>query len=437
MIPSHPIAVWRRGSGAGNFRRANLKPDDFAFAADSVQRLLQEVHGVGQVHCLCRGEIQGAERQLSVRMRGDTYFLARYPLSRAEHDPECRWALGDEGSGSGNGGDADELRVSLPVGRSLRERPEKKEESPDAGKRKGTRSGTRPRSTTLLGLFLWLFDEAELTWWHPGFHNRRSESVSMSRIRRAAERIKWAGRSIAEGLVIAPAGSWSREAWGFQRARNREALQGALERKERVLVIAELLGGPEPLRSSPKVRRLPVLSSPYPIGADPMGEPELMEELRRRFPTAWAELNRPVRTRRVWLIGAAEPRSRDGRPSATLWLKTASLAMTTAQYIPVDSEYEAVLAERLVREGRAFRKPVRFDGSEDTLPDFELRDLDPPMPLEVFGMSTGPYLEARARKTAHYDETLGPRGWWFWDATRDANPPNLPQSIGSPSSGSP
>lgn len=109
-----------------------------------------------------------------------------------------------------------------------------------------------------------------------------------------------------------------------------------------------------------------------------------------------------------------------------MWLKSAALAMTTARYIAVDSEHEAFLADRLVREGRAFRKPVHFDGSEETLPDFELRDVGNPMPLEVFGMATGPDLEARASKAEFYDRTLGEAGWWFWDAARDREPPLLP-----------
>src|SRR3546814_6471348 len=90
-----------------------------------------------------------------------------------------------------------------------------------------------------------------------------------------------------------------------------------------------------------------------------MGPPDLVDEVRHRYPRAWAALESGRRSRRIWLVAAAEPRARNGEPSPTLWLRTAALAMTTEAWLPVDSESEAVLADTLVREGRAFRKPVR------------------------------------------------------------------------------
>src|SRR3546814_20080492 len=99
-----------------------------------------------------------------------------------------------------------------------------------------------------------------------------------------------------------------------------------------------------------------------------MGPPDLVDEVRHRYPRAWAALESGRRSRRIWLVAAAEPRARNGEPSPTLWLRTAALAMTTEAWLPVDSESEAVLADTLVREGRAFPKPVRFDASDATPP---------------------------------------------------------------------
>src|SRR3546814_2670739 len=90
-----------------------------------------------------------------------------------------------------------------------------------------------------------------------------------------------------------------------------------------------VVGSPAPLASKPGVLRFPVGSKPFPVGADPMGPPDLVDEVRHRYPRAWAALESGRRSRRIWLVAAAEPRARNGEPSPTLWLRTAALAMTT------------------------------------------------------------------------------------------------------------
>ena len=427
MIPTHDIAVWRRWWAPEVHGAVRLDPDVFAFDAERVQRVLQEAHGTGRAQCLCGGTSDKEERLLAIRRLEDTYYLARYPNSRDQHRPDCRWAITEDRDRRGDDrGESEELRFALPIGRSLRA-PETGEadDGPDRNRRESSRA--RARRTTLLGLFLWLWDEAELTWWHRGFAGRRTDWGAIARIRAAASKALWGGAPVADGMIVAPAGPWERGPWGFQRRLNRDCVQHALEHERRVLVLAEVVGPPAPLASKPGVLRFPVGSKPFPVGADPMGPPDLVDEVRHRYPRAWAALESGRRSRRIWLVAAAEPRARNGEPSPTLWLRTAALAMTTEAWLPVDSESEAVLADKLVREGRAFRKPVRLDASDDTLPDFELRDTgDRPMPLEVFGMDTPDYLAARERKAARNDQVLGPDGWWYWDAARDAEPPALP-----------
>lgn len=47
-----------------------------------------------------------------------------------------------------------------------------------------------------------------------------------------------------------------------------------------------------------------------------------------------------------------------------------------AKALPVDSGYEALIAEKLVAARRRFEKPLRFDAGDDAVfPDFWLRDL--------------------------------------------------------------
>src|SRR3546814_18283345 len=124
-----------------------------------------------------------------------------------------------------------------------------------------------------------------------------------------------------------------------------------------------------------------------------MGPPDLVDEVRHRYPRAWAALESGRRSRRIWLVAAAEPRARHGEPSPTLWLRPAALAMTTEAWLPVDSESQAVLADTLVRAGRAFRTPLRFDPRDHTLPASELPDTrhrPPPPPPSRLAPPTPP-----------------------------------------------
>ena len=94
----------------------------------------------------------------------------------------------------------------------------------------------------------------------------------------------------------------------------------------------------------------------------------------------------------------------------------AALMATSAQYIPIDSSHEAVLAHQLVAEKRSFIKPLTIRAGESALPDFILTDTAPQFVLEVFGMSTQAYIERKAQKMAIYKKEGTPV--WSWDAER-------------------
>lgn len=105
----------------------------------------------------------------------------------------------------------------------------------------------------------------------------------------------------------------------------------------------------------------------------------------------------------------------------------AALMLTTPQWIPVDSAYEAAVAASLVAEGRRFEKPMRFDAGEDQVfPDFWLKDVGEAFPLEVWGMTDSDYLARKVEKTAHYDGKYGADRWWQWDAAAGAPIPPFP-----------
>ncbi|HCQ7112515.1 TPA: DUF1173 family protein, partial [Enterobacter hormaechei] len=96
------------------------------------------------------------------------------------------------------------------------------------------------------------------------------------------------------------------------------------------------------------------------------------------------------------------------------------LMHVSENWIPLDSSYEAVVAEKLDAEHRQYVKPMRYDASiSEVFPDFYLLDTksDKPFPMEVFGMATPAYLARKQLKKDYYNREYGPYGWWHWDAT--------------------
>jgi hypothetical protein len=102
-----------------------------------------------------------------------------------------------------------------------------------------------------------------------------------------------------------------------------------------------------------------------------------------------------------------------------------ALLRTNLQFIPVDSAYELQIADKLVAEGRAFRKPLRLEGS-GFRPDFVLTDCDRDWALEVFGMTRDPVYQARKdRKLKLYHQQRIPL--WSWTPEDDDAVPDFPE----------
>jgi len=224
----------------------------------------------------------------------------------------------------------------------------------------------------------------------------------------------YAGRvRLSQNLVIAtPSGS------GQQAGQNKAKSLDAITQRRRLVVVAPLAQHQEGMEGS----------SVLPI-AGFHGIPHLMLDdgiwasIERRFLReldAWRAGN-PV----VAVAQTDPPKSSAGSTRAQV--VDVSLMQITRDWIPVDSGYEALIAEKLVAEKRRFEKPLRFDaGADAVFPDFWLRDRPVPLPLEVWGLSTPDYQARKKEKAAHYDETYGAGGWWSWNAAVGDLVPELP-----------
>lgn len=100
-----------------------------------------------------------------------------------------------------------------------------------------------------------------------------------------------------------------------------------------------------------------------------------------------------------------------------------AMMMTSRDFVPVDSSYEAQLCNHLVDEKRRFYKPLSV--VNDLLPDFVLLDTPREIAMEVWGMLTTEYRAHMDTKIERY-EKLG-TSLWQWDAALSVPIPPLPK----------
>ena len=95
----------------------------------------------------------------------------------------------------------------------------------------------------------------------------------------------------------------------------------------------------------------------------------------------------------------------------------------TQDYIPVFSMEEALVAKRLVSEGRTFLKPLPYDATPMHYPNFLLTDYSArAVPLEIL---SGDDAEVAARHQRIAEYLQEQRAHWIWNLQESAAPPEL------------
>ena len=142
----------------------------------------------------------------------------------------------------------------------------------------------------------------------------------------------------------------------------------------------------------------------------------LIGRLRRSYPVVFSNA-RPDGSRQMVLLVV------DRAPRGYLRLVDAAALLATANFLPADSGFEVRMADALVAAGRRFVKPLRYDHADEILPDFVLGDVDPPVAIEVWGVTGRALYEVnRQRKRQVYDErraTLSLLEWHVADPLPD------------------
>lgn len=271
--------------------------------------------------------------------------------------------------------------------------------------RTGDASQKSKRGTvSLCGLLYLLWENSGYNKWFPKMDGVRLSTLLGFHLWTQACEIE-IGKTKLSNVLLTPAMAGSRDS-----ARNSGAVEFATQNKCRMLVVAELAKYSDKYISG--VNRLPVkdfAGMPF-LGLDTSRWNSAIESFPREF-NGWQN------GYKIFIIALTEV------PSAkSAQVRQLAIMMTSEHYIPLDSQYEGTMKQKLFELQRSFFKSLRYDSSEmEFHPDFCLLDVQSQnhmlFPIEVSGMKTDTYIAHRRMKERWYDSKYGEKGWWFWDAT--------------------
>ena len=381
------------------------------------QALLKEFHG-HRPRPKCGCMYSGRPLELVIRrLRNGRFILARLPNEGASHREACEFHSADvDHSGragyvtgvikeTADGGYTVRLNLGLAIDDSS------PAPAPEAS-RCGRPGAARQRAMTPLGLLHSLWEEAQLNRWHPGFEGRRSSGLVAWRLSTAADQFR-VGRSELSDFftAIAP----DRRAGAARLA----DLTREFEGRRRLIVVGAVAA-----ITSGKYDRYDIrLSAASTVALYISALPGQIDTLMAKHPYAARLLAAPPDTRAERVMGLFIVEARmavsKGKPIVRAALQAGGLLEVSAEFIPVASDLERQVADKLVADGRAFMKPLRYDAEVDlVLPDFVLIDMGVASgwPMEVFGLDNADYRARRAEKETYYRDAYGMTRWWQWVA---------------------
>jgi hypothetical protein len=387
----------------------------FEIGTHGFAEAIADAHAAHQrPRCMCLGGHDGRGVEMYVaRLAGMNggYIVKRMPDSGSQHAPDCpSYEPPAESSGLGQ-----------VLGSAITEDPTTGETTlkldfsmakisgrtamPTAGGDSDSvaSSGTK---LSLRGLLHYLWDQAALTRWQPGFAGRRTWSTVRKHLLQAAENKIARGDSLRTRLYIPEAFSVDqRDAINARRvAQWSQAIAAPGKPQHLMLLIAEVK------EIVPARYGFKAVVKHMPDQAFALDE-QLYRRLGRRFESALA----------LW--GAADDihmvmiATFSVAPTGIPTILELSLMPVTRHWLPVEDGYEKQLIERLVADGRSFVKGLRYNlGAEGALASATLTDCEGSAPL-LFIVHAG--IEDSGRYLQVCDPSVPA---WQWSPSREAMP---------------
>jgi Protein of unknown function (DUF1173) len=377
-----------------------------------LQDALALIHGTSErPRCLC---VPGGVEMYVARLRH--YVIKRLPNGGSRHHPRCD-SFEPESSLSGLGALAGSAVVELDTGRTELRVDFPWTRRPGHSATHGATADTGhvsavARRMSLRAVMHFLFERAGFNRWTPAMAGRRNQGVVRKYLLEAAEAIDVAGGPLADRLFVPEAFN---EAAKADAARRRREKLTMLRPHGEATPLALLIGEFKAMEAVEEGSRVWIKHMP---DAPLLIDNHLWERLARRYAACFeardADTGLRVRLVIVALIKA--------RRELTYEIDAASLMMTSEHWIPIDGVHELPLIDALVRQGRRFIKPLRYDApSAEAFANALLSDVGSELyPLHI----VSPYMDER-RQTAKRRaiDRASPAAWvWQTDQPMRALP---------------
>jgi hypothetical protein len=323
--------------------------------------------------CLCLAS--GAPMYIAHLRAG--YIVKRMPGSGTQHAPDCpSYEPPPEATGLGQvlgsaivedpASGQTTLRLDFPLSKVAN-----RSTLPPSASLDGDSAASSGSKLSLRGLLHYLWDQAELTRWQPGFTGRRSWATVRRHLLQAAEHKVARGTALQELLYVPEVFSVEeRDAIGARRLAQWQHAVAAFGRPQHLMLLVGEVKEIVPARYGFKAVVKHVPDQAFTI------DEALYRRVGRRFEPALALWGAADDIHMVMI--ATFGISSAGIPA----IHELCLMPVTRQWLPVENGFERQLVERLVAEGRSFVKGLRYNlGSSSALASATLIDCEGPAPL--------------------------------------------------------
>jgi len=366
--------------------------------------------------CMCL--VEGVE--MYVARLGDGYIVKRLPDTGSHHAPDCpSYEPPAEFSGLGQvlGSAITEdpatgettLRLDFP----LTKMPDRSQVPPAGGE--GDSVSSTGTKLSLRGLLHYLWDQAELTRWHPGFVGKRTWATVRRHLLNAAEHKLASGDALRARLYVPePFSIDERDAINARRLAQWQQAVAVPGKPQQLMMLIGEVKEIVPARYGFKaiVKHMP--DQAFAI------DEQLYRRIGRRFE---AELALWGASDDIHMVIIATFGVRGvGVPA----IQELSLMPVTAQWLPIDNSFDRQLVGQLVAELRSFIKGLRYNVHNNrriaTAALTDSGDAAAPMFIVLADEGEVPKPEALANAVAMATAPV-----WVWRPAEEPMPP-FPQT---------
>ena len=349
--------------------------------SDAGQALLAEAwKAKTRPECLCKSPAP----QMYVAYVGAGYILKRMPDTGPSHAVSCEsYTAPTFLSGMGQLERAvrigkDKTSRKLAVNFSLSVAGPRAAPTPgDGAETRDIISKPTKMSLTALLEYLWL--EAGLVQWHPGFHNKRWWGLVRQRLFEASEGTQVKGADLADRLFIPQA--WSAEQKDAIFAQNRKRLSEITAPSTGPQKLGLLVAEYKSHEETPHGARFTFKHAP---GLAFFANNDFLKRFDKRA-TRYLDLAAMIQGAKLLTIATFGMR-KAGYPE----LKDMGLMLVSANWIPFDTAGEAELLDLLTTNRRSFVKSLRFDLPKETVtPHSALTDVHKDEPHALYMQRQG------------------------------------------------